>query len=71
MDEMLKGETKKIEGKAKEEFGKAVGDRSTEWGGKRSPSPLPLALKIRSPTRVAMQSLRDAALPAATLRRRS
>jgi uncharacterized protein YjbJ (UPF0337 family) len=30
----LKGEMKKAEGKVKEEFGKAAGDRSTEWGGK-------------------------------------
>jgi uncharacterized protein YjbJ (UPF0337 family) len=30
----IKGEMKKAEGKVKEEFGKAAGDRSTEWGGK-------------------------------------
>lgn len=34
MDEMLKGEARKIEGKVKEEVGKAAGDRSTEWAGK-------------------------------------
>jgi uncharacterized protein YjbJ (UPF0337 family) len=34
VDDQLKGEMKKAEGKVKEEFGKAVGDRSTEWGGK-------------------------------------
>jgi uncharacterized protein YjbJ (UPF0337 family) len=30
----IKGEMTKAEGKVKEEFGKAAGDRSTEWGGK-------------------------------------
>jgi uncharacterized protein YjbJ (UPF0337 family) len=34
MQDELKGEMKKAEGKVKEEFGKAAGDRSTEWGGK-------------------------------------
>jgi len=34
VDDRVKGEMKKAEGKVKEEFGKAVGDRSTEWGGK-------------------------------------
>ena len=34
MDDQIKGEMKKAEGKVKEEFGKVVGDRSTEWGGK-------------------------------------
>ncbi|HEV2009897.1 MAG TPA: CsbD family protein [Candidatus Limnocylindria bacterium] len=34
MDDQLKGEMKKAEGKVKEEFGKVTGDRSTEWGGK-------------------------------------
>ena len=34
MDDRVKGELKKAEGKVKEEFGKVVGDRSTEWGGK-------------------------------------
>src|SRR5690242_3180461 len=34
MDEQIKGEMKKAEGKVKEEFGKVAGDRSTEWGGK-------------------------------------
>jgi len=34
MKDQMKGEMKKAEGKVKEEFGKAVGDRSTEWGGK-------------------------------------
>lgn len=34
MEDRIRGEATKIEGKAKEEFGKAVGDRSTEWGGK-------------------------------------
>jgi uncharacterized protein YjbJ (UPF0337 family) len=34
VDDQVKGEMKKAEGKVKEEFGKVVGDRSTEWGGK-------------------------------------
>lgn len=34
MDDQLKGELTKAEGKVKEEFGKIAGDRSTEWGGK-------------------------------------
>ena len=34
VDDKVKGELKKAEGKVKEEFGKVVGDRSTEWGGK-------------------------------------
>jgi uncharacterized protein YjbJ (UPF0337 family) len=32
--DQIKGEMKKAEGKVKEEFGKATGDRSMEWGGK-------------------------------------
>jgi uncharacterized protein YjbJ (UPF0337 family) len=34
VDDQLKGEMKKAQGKVKEEFGKVAGDRSTEWGGK-------------------------------------
>ena len=34
MQDQIKGEVTKAKGKVKEEFGKAVGDRSTEWGGK-------------------------------------
>jgi len=34
MDDIIKGEAKKIQGKVKEEAGKVAGDRSTEWGGK-------------------------------------
>ncbi|HEV2249139.1 MAG TPA: CsbD family protein [Candidatus Limnocylindria bacterium] len=34
MDDQVKGEMQKAEGMVKEEFGKVVGDRSTEWGGK-------------------------------------
>ena len=34
MKDQVKGEMTKAEGKVKEEFGKVVGDRSTEWGGK-------------------------------------
>jgi uncharacterized protein YjbJ (UPF0337 family) len=29
-----KGRINKVKGKVKEEFGRAVGDRSTEWSGK-------------------------------------
>lgn len=34
MEDQIKGEMKKAEGKVKEEFGKVAHDRSTEWGGK-------------------------------------
>src|SRR5438552_5872026 len=34
MEDQIKGDMKKAEGKVKEEFGKVAGDRSTEWGGK-------------------------------------
>jgi uncharacterized protein YjbJ (UPF0337 family) len=34
VDDRIKGEMKKAEGKVKEEFGKVARDRSTEWGGK-------------------------------------
>jgi uncharacterized protein YjbJ (UPF0337 family) len=30
----VKGRINKVKGKVKEEFGRAVGDRSTEWSGK-------------------------------------
>jgi uncharacterized protein YjbJ (UPF0337 family) len=34
VDDQIKGELTKAEGKVKEEFGKVAGDRSTEIGGK-------------------------------------
>ena len=34
MDKRLKGKGEQIVGKAKEEVGKATGDRKTEWSGK-------------------------------------
>ncbi len=34
MKDQIEGELTKAEGKVKEEFGKAAGDHSTEWGGK-------------------------------------
>jgi uncharacterized protein YjbJ (UPF0337 family) len=34
VDDIVKGQMEKAEGKVKEAFGKVAGDRSTEWGGK-------------------------------------